>query len=128
MQERSGMQAPGLALNSYFSLSSLDKLKTVCVCFSVCVHQTVFVCVYKEAYSTGEVCAFLNVSVCAHSAREVALHQPLGVELGFEAADKGHEVIHGEALHDGLVLLDDRPATVFQDQQTHIPERGRGKE
>ena len=42
-----------------------------------------------------------------HNAVEVALHQPLDVQLGLETAHERHEVVHGQALHDGLVLLDD---------------------
>ena len=61
-----------------------------------------------------------------HNAVEVALHQPLDIQLSLEAAHERHEVMHGQCLHDGLVLLDDGPGAVLQDQEAHIPE-GRGR-
>lgn len=59
----------------------------------------------------------------SHRAGEVSLHQPLSVQLRLQPGDEGHEVVDGQTLHDGLILLNDRPATVLQDQQTDVPEQ-----
>lgn len=68
---------------------------------------------------------FLCVS---HHAGEVSLHQPLGVQLRLQPSDEGHEVIDRQTLHDSLILLNDRPATVLQDQQSDVPaERWMGR-
>lgn len=61
----------------------------------------------------------VSVSV-PHHAGEVPLHQPLSKELCLQPCDKGHEVINSQSPGDGLILLDDRPAAVLQDQQTHV--------
>lgn len=62
----------------------------------------------------------------SHRAGEVPLHQPLGVQLRLQPGDEGHEVVDGQTLGDGLILLNDRPATVLQDPQADVPaETGR---
>lgn len=66
----------------------------------------------------------------SHRAGEVPLHQALGVQLGLQPVHKAQQLLHRQALHQRLVLLDDRPAAVLQDQQADVPagerEEGRG--
>lgn len=59
-----------------------------------------------------------------HRAGEVPLHQALHVQLRLQPRGKGHEVVDGQTLHDGLILLNDGPAAVLQDQQTDVSAQG----
>lgn len=55
-----------------------------------------------------------------YRAGEVALDQPLSVQLHLQRRDEADELVDGESSADHLVLVDDRPAAMLQDQQTDV--------